>query len=177
MGNSEEKTAGFPEPDARELTPQYLTRVLDSLPHWRARDFNESEWQRFLHAARIFQLAKDEDIIAALNGYLALRPEERSSDQDPNWMAFDPEVWSKPYLLFRVMFALPEVPVIPRRPPAGWQTEPSDGPFSPSWPITWVAGKPCLVAMLTGYEGAPYSPAAEYRYYRQNVPFRSLAPQ
>jgi len=149
-----------------------LVEVLRSLPPWRGvSDFDDTDWDAYIGAARLVQQADPDAVGAALDEFAA---EVRRLDE--NYPGYEQE--SKPFLLLRVVFALPEsVPVAQRFSYKGWSNWPDAddrGEVDPGWPVAWRAGRPRLLASYAGSEGQPYPAATEYRFLRETFPYRDL---
>lgn len=147
--------------------------ALRALPPWlRAVDFGDAEWDEYIRTAKLFQQSDPETVAAALDRFAA---ESRCLDE--NYPGYEHE--SKPFLLMRVMFALPQqVPAAQRFSYKGWSNWPEPdgrGEVNPGWPVAWNKGRPYLEASYTGSEGQAYPASAEYRFLRATFPYRKLA--
>jgi hypothetical protein len=145
---------------------------LRSLPPWRTvADFGEADWDAYIRAARLFQQADPETVNAALDAFAA-----ESRQLDARYPGYELE--SKPFLLMRVVFALPEtVPAEQRFSYKGWSNWPDPderGEINPGWPVAWREGRPHLIASYEGSAGQPYPAALEYRFLRATFPYRNL---
>lgn len=150
-----------------------LVTALRSLPPWRTiADFGEADWDAYVRAARLVQQADPETVGAALDEFAA-----EARQLDARYPGYELE--SKPFLLMRVVFALPEtVPAEQRFSYKGWSNWPDPderGEVNPGWPIAWREGKPHLVASYEGSAGQPYPAAAEYRFLHATFPYRDLS--
>lgn len=102
--------------------------------------------------------------------------------------------WTKPLLLLRVMFQLPESEVEEEAiekygmgamgfggfgpaPPLLNPTDPESGerevPVTFASPLSWTPRGPKLVARLGNYNGSPYAASEEYQFFLKHFPFRS----
>jgi len=155
-----------------DLGSRQLLEVLHTLPPWRGiADFYDEDWDAYLAAARLVQQADPETVTAALDEFTA-----EAAELDEHYPGYEHE--SKPFLLMRVVFALPEtVPVQRRFAYKGWSNWPEPdqrGEINPGWPVAWRQGRPYLVASYEGSQGQPYPAAAEYRFLRDTFPHRNL---
>jgi len=149
---------------------QDLNGLLGSLRAWSQRDsFTEADWKNYMKVAEVAQKIDPQEVEAALDRFV------KGATLEP-FAGYESE--SKPFLLMRVMFDLPEVVSQQSRLIfKGWVNWPqpdSQGNVSMAWPLSWRSGRPELVAAYEGSEGKPYSAAAEYRYLRQHFPYRRL---
>jgi hypothetical protein len=150
---------------ARELVTQFGT-----LRVWAERtSFTCDDWDNYLRVAGVVQQTSHAAVEAAMEQFV------KDAVCEP-FSGYLSE--SKLFLLMRVVFDLPEVaPQALRRVFRGWTNWPiadGQGKVSLAWPISWQSGRPELVASYEGAEGKPYGAVAEYRYFRQRFPFRSL---
>lgn len=153
--------------DVRE---EQLLTSLNALSPWtEQQDFSESEWGRYLTVARMVQKTDSATVESTLNKFLARAAKESFAGS---------ETESKPFILLRAVFDLPEAaPVERRRSFKGWTNWPkpnADGQVSLAWPVSWRTGKPHLVAPYEGSLGLPYAADQEYRYMLDNFPYRNL---
>jgi hypothetical protein len=146
-----------------------LQERIAGLAPWGRGDFDDEEWDRYVSVARSVQAADPETVEAALEAFMADAVEEEPTDTTSE---------SKPFLLMRVVFALPEAaPESERRSFKGWANWPrpdARGEVSLAWPVSWESGRPRLVAPYGGFQGLPYSAVREYRHLRERYPFRAL---
>lgn len=152
------------------VNAQNLKTSIDSLPTWSQRgSFTREDWGNYMKIAKIVQEAEPQVVESALDQFV------KEAVLEP-FTGYESE--SKPFLLMRVVFNLPEVaPQELRMIFKGWTNWPkadAQGNVSLAWPISWRSGKPELVASYEGSEGKPYSAVAEYRYLRQHFPCRAL---
>jgi len=150
---------------------QDLKTLLGSLRSWSQRDaFTRDDWEAYRKVAKIVQETDPHIVEEALNQFV------RDAVQEP-FTGYESE--SKPFLLMRVVFDLPEVsPQQSRLLFKGWVNWPQpdvQGNVSLAWPLSWQGGGGEMVAPYQGSEGKPYDAAAEYRYFRSNFPYRRLA--
>lgn len=147
-----------------------LVTLLDALPPWAdPRDFTEAAWERYRAAARVFRHAEPAAVEAALDEFVR-------QTRDREYQGYEDE--SKPFILMRVLFELPDrTDARERQSFKGWINWPApdaDGTVNPGWPVRWSAGRPALEAPYSGSMGLPYAAAEEYRWLRERYPFRSL---
>lgn len=147
-----------------------LTTLIQSLRPWSQREgFTDADWKNYVDVAKIVQETDPRTVEAALDQFV------RAATQEPFTGS---EGESKPFLLMRVVFDLPEAaPERLRRSFKGWTNWPradAQGAVSLAWPISWRSGKPELVASYQGSEGMPYAALAEYHYLRGHFPYRRL---
>src|SRR5262245_63914663 len=84
-------------------TREQLVAALRSLPPWRTRaDFAEADWDAYLRVAEQIQRADPETVVAALDAFAV----ECRQNEAARYPGYEDE--SKPFLLMRVVFALPE---------------------------------------------------------------------
>jgi hypothetical protein len=146
---------------------------LRSLPPWRGVcDFDQADWDAYIAAARLVQQADPDTVGAAFDKFAA---EARRLDE--HYLGYEHE--SKPFILLRVAFALPEsIPAEQRFSYKGWSNWPDAderGEVNPGWPVAWREGKPYLVASYAGSEGQSYPAGAEYRFLRETFLYRDLS--
>ena len=152
------------------MTVPDLLAILEALRPWTDREaFGEADWRGYVDAARAVQRAEPAVVEAALDAFVA----GWAGDTALNY-ARD----SKPFLLMRVVFDLPEAAAVgARRSFRGWVNWPAPdalGQVSLAWPLTWRGGTPALSASYEGVEGGPYDAVGEYRFLRARWPFREL---
>jgi hypothetical protein len=146
-----------------------LTAAFRTLAPWtQADDLSSAEWDRYLSVAGEVARADPADVEPALAEFLGERSGFEAAEDE-----------TRLFLLLRVVFDLPEqAPESERRSFKGWVNWPppdADGNVSLSWPITWDAGRPTLVAPYEGSEGRPYNAVGEYRHFLERFPFRAPA--
>jgi hypothetical protein len=149
-----------------------LIEVLRSLQPWRGvADLSDEDWDGYLAAARLVQRSDPATVAAALDEFAT-----EAGRLDEHYPGYEHE--SKPFLLMRVVFAIPETaPAHERFSYKGWSNWPDPderGEVHLSWPVSWRQGRPRLVASYQGSEGQPYAVAAEYRFLRETFPYRIL---
>jgi hypothetical protein len=152
------------------MTPQELSQAFSGLRPWSKRaDFTAADWRAYVRVARLAQNTDPQVLDDALDLFI------RTAVQEP-FTGSTSE--SKPFLLLRVMFDLPEsAPAESRRIYKGWINWPPpdrEGRVSLAWPIAWRSGQPELMASYEGSEGQPYRAAAEYRHFRTAYRYRVL---
>jgi hypothetical protein len=155
----------MPPDDAEKLKER-----IAALPPWQRDDFSDEEWKKYVSVAKLVQSSDPETVESALEEFTreAINEEFRGYASE-----------SKPFLLMRVVFDLPEgAPESERRSFKGWVNWPaadSRGEVSLAWPLSWRSGKPRLVAPYAGSEGIPYAAVSEYRHLREHYPYRELS--
>jgi hypothetical protein len=147
-----------------------LVGLLDSLPPWsHDEDISEAGWAAYVEAARRFRQTDPEVAAAALDRFVEQAAGEEFTGSESE---------SKPFLLMRVLFELPEqAPESERVSFKGWTNWPradERGQVSLSWPISWERGKPELTARYDGSAGRPYAASMEFRALRERFPYRDL---
>lgn len=152
------------------LAIQELIERLHSLPAWAGQeDFTAQTWAQYIDVARLIQSTSPDIVEAALNEFIQQSLQEE-------FQSYESE--SKPFILMRVAFEIPEVAIAERRfSYKGWTNWPkpdSNNQVNLSWPVSWEGGEPRLLASYEGSMGAPYAAAAEYRFLLQNFPYRKL---
>lgn len=147
-----------------------LVRLVDSLPPWsHDEDVSGAGWAEYIEAARRFRETDPDVVATALDRFVekAAREEFKGYENE-----------SKPFLLMRVLFELPErAPASERLSFKGWTNWPPPderGQVSLSWPISWESGKPELTARYDGSAGKPYAASMEFRSLRERFPYRDL---
>lgn len=135
-----------------------IVQIVDSVRPWSSEaTYGPADWDRIIKIARIFQNLHEETITNAL---------DRFSFQIKKNFQGDYLEDSKPFLLLRVMFELPENAPRSERTGGGWVTFNSDinsdGSVNQNWPISWKNGKPSMVSRYLGYQGIPYNPKLDY---------------
>jgi hypothetical protein len=159
-----------------------LASIIESSVPWTSiGPTSKRQWEAVLRAALALQKAAPEDVEVALLVYMCKAADGRS---DPIARA---DSWSRPMLMLRVMFDIPEsgpgsLPV-PRNAVGICGGLPYERPTEPlqpslSWPIRWTPSGPELVVFRSdksrGKRGHPtsYQPHLEYRYFRSHFPPR-----
>jgi hypothetical protein len=153
-----------------DMSEDDLVSLIKALPAWKTKgDFSEEEWGRYFEASRMVQKSRPEVIERALDRVVSI------ANSDP---ATSDETQSKPFLLLRTLFALPErVPADEQASFKGWTNWPKPdaaGFVNPSWPISWANGKPALTASYEGSMGLPYAAGAEYQHLRKKYEYRKF---
>jgi len=147
-----------------------LVESLQLLAPWRyGVHLSETEWKQYIETAKIFQAANAMDIADALDAFVL----ENNQEDYQGW-----ESESKPFLLMRVMFDLPEkAPVSQRFSFKGWSNWPQPDAqenVNLGWPIIWRNGQPALEANYEGSMGEIYGASAEYHFLLDHFSFRNL---
>src|SRR5215510_9454509 len=137
------------------LAKQGLIRRLHSLPAWTIQnDFTNREWEKFVEAAKIVQSNNPDVVEAALDEFIreALQEEFQGYENE-----------SKPFILMRVIFEIPETAHAEKRfSYKGWTNWPepdTNNYVNLSWPVSWKSGSPELLAPYEGSMGRPYAAA------------------
>jgi hypothetical protein len=152
------------------MNQQELIERLRSLPPWQNQvDFSAQDWKQYVDVARLIQSADPDMVTAALDEFV------REVSQE-EFRGYEGE--SKPFLLMRVVFELPErASVDERQSFKGWSNWPDadeNNQVNLSWPVSWEGGSPKLLATYEESMGLPYSAGAEYRYLLKKYPYRKL---
>jgi hypothetical protein len=152
------------------LAKRELIERLRSLPAWtKQEEFTDQTWAQYIDVARIVQSTDPDTVEAALNGFI----QEVLQEQVQGY-----ESESKPFILMRVVFEIPEVASAEKRfSYKGWTNWPdpdAKNQVNLSWPVSWEGGAPKLLASYEGSMGQPYAAAAEYSFLSQNFPYRKL---
>lgn len=146
-----------------------LADLIMSLPTWRQSrdDFLPAEKAAYIAAARRMQHESPEQIEAALQEV----PKRCSKEQFNG----DYEAESRPYLLLRIAFEVPEqYPLQQVRSFKGWIGRPQ---VNLSWPVRWRGESFELVTRYEGSTGPAYLPLLEYQYFKDRFRHRLLPPQ
>jgi hypothetical protein len=151
-------------------TVEQLATLIDSVTPWSsASAYTDRDWKQIIEIAKIFQTIDSRKAADAF---------KRFSLQDTNDFRGDYLEISKPFLLLRVMYNLPEKVKSRDYGGPGWLSDGknvnSDGTINLDWPLTWNQGKPSLVARYIGYEGPAYNPEEDYLSLNQQFGFRDL---
>jgi len=149
-------------------TQEELVNDLRVLKPWgNAHDFTSEDWQSYIEVAKRIKHTEEELTGNAIEAFI------EQSSQDAGNTDFEE---SKPFLLLRVLFELPEsAPASEGFSYKGWTNWPSPdqaGNVSLAWPISWVSGKPILVSDYEGAEGKPYAGKSEFEFLRASYPYR-----
>jgi len=152
------------------MDKQELIQRLHSLTPWQNQvEFTAQDWGRYIEVARLVQSADPDTVAAALDEFVR----EASAAEQTEY-----EGDSKPFILMRVVFELPErASANERRSFKGWSNWPdadANNQVNLSWPVSWEGGTPKLLSTYEGFEGLPYFAGTEYRHFLQNYPYRSL---
>lgn len=155
------------------MTSDQILAALRSLAPWRtAKDFSEADWDAYLRAARLVRRTEPETVVAALDAFAA-ECRRRDAERFPGY-----EDESKPFLLMRIVFAIPDAaPAEKRFSFKGWSNWPDPderGEVNLGWPVGWRDGRPYLLASYAGSGGQAYPAAAEYRFLSATFPYREL---
>ena len=152
------------------MDKQELIERLHSLPPWQKDDdFTAQDWEQYVEVARLIQSADPDMVAEALDefGQQARQEEFRGYESE-----------SKPFLLMRVVFELPEAASVDERQSfKGWSNWPdadANNQMNLSWPVSWASGRPRLLSSYEGSMGLPYSAGGEYRFLLSKYPFRKL---
>ncbi len=153
-------------------TTDQLAQLISSLPGWSSESkYNSNDWKRMTEVAFIFQSAETQKVAEAFQLFTVRNTNDFHGDYLES---------SKPFILLRVMFDLPEhAKVRPGGP--GWLTLRRDlnrdGSVNVGWPIIWSGqgGKPSLASEYLGYEGSPYDPKADYIFLSGHFKKRDLS--
>ena len=159
-----------PQKDKR----QFLLTELASIEPWRADGiYPRGAWSKSIEVAKEFQAADPELVAAVLEEFV----------RSTAWVLSGPpghdyEEDSKPFLLFRLMFELPQtnIPSSRSRFFKGWRPVAlsTNDPPAQTWPVFWTNGQPYLAASWQGSSGRDYAVAEEYRFFLRSFPFRNL---
>jgi len=152
------------------LNKQEIIERLRSLPPWQSQaDFTAQDWQQYVDVAQLIQSTDPDTVAAALDEFVrqGLQEEFRGYEEE-----------SKPFLLMRVIFELPErANVNERQSFKGWSNWPAadeNNQVNLSWPVSWEGGRPRLLDTYQESMGLPYAAGAEYRFLLKKYPYRKL---
>jgi hypothetical protein len=150
------------------MSEQDLTTGFASLAPWtQPAKFSDADWENYIRVARQVQNADPKTVESALEAFM-------QSAFNEQFKGYESE--SKPFLLMRVVFQLPEAaPEKERRSFKGWENWPpadANGNVNLSWPVSWRTGRPELLDSYQGSMGEPYAAADEYRYLLSRYPYR-----
>lgn len=168
-----------------------IASLIDNLPRWSQESpTTPEEWRQYVRLALALRDMEPEDVERVLIVFMNRHPLAPRTSPAAVW------AWTKPFLLLRVMFDLPQTPVsdadrgtwmrdnhiavlpgpIAYKSIEGQSWQP---PFSLSLPVAWVADGPSLTChpierMVpgTGNIRDTYQPHLEYRYFRANYQYR-----
>jgi hypothetical protein len=149
---------------------QELIERLHSLPPWKYEsNFSGQEWGKFIEVAKIVQSTHPDTVESALNEFIKQAIQEE-------YQGYESE--SKPFILMRVVFKIPEIASAEKRfSYKGWMNWPEpdeNNHVNLSWPVSWISDHPKLLAFYEGSMGRPYAAVAEYRFLLENFPFRQF---
>jgi hypothetical protein len=149
---------------------QQLIDSFHLLPPWTSEgNFSKQEWAKFREVAKIVQSTPSDTVEAALDEFIKQAIQEE-------YQGYESE--SKPFILMRVVFKIPELASAEKRfSYKGWTNWPEpdeNNHVNLSWPISWDRDNPRLIASYEGSMGRPYAAAAEYRFLLENFPFRQF---
>lgn len=183
-----------PTQELAQLDYAKLTNLLATIDGWPSGNssYSDSGWTRLILAARYIQGCQTNSVLSALNEY-----EKKCKFRSPrinsgglsehDFWCFNAaelgktiETDGKILLLLRIVFNLPEAGVVGQRFYSWAEGEANinpDGTVNISWPISWKNGKPRLVSLQPGIQGAVglYHPAEEYDYFLRLYPMRDLS--
>ena len=151
-------------------TKQEIIDHINALPVWTSQhSFTDQDWDKYIEVARIIQSTDTDTVEDALVEFIQRALQEA-------YEGYESE--SKPFILMRVVFEIPETANEDKRFSfKGWSNWPepdANNEVNLSWPVSWEGGRPKLLAPYEGSMGRPYAAAAEYRFLLQNFPYRKL---
>lgn len=172
-------------PSGASLSDAQVIDIIRALPPWPYAgepDYTTQDWEALVRAARTCQQVKPAVMRRTLREFVASAKEGMSDDGKDLLI----EDWSRPLILLRVMFAVPEGADYRRYAPEGpmafaaymWEPLTHEGrpePTTMATPVTWRDGTPALTARLAGYSGPMYEADGEYDFFRKTFPFRDLS--
>ncbi len=148
-----------------------LVAAIKGLEPWRqSKGYSKEGWDAAISVARLIQGTDAAIVEKVLDAYMAqVRNAPANGDFEPD---------SRPFILMRVVFDLPEK-AEPREAFSfkGWTNSKErerDGRVNLAWPVSWGPAGPSLVARYEGSEGLPYSAADEFRLMKRKFAFRKL---
>lgn len=170
-----------PADPSRLLVPEIMARI-HAIPPWPSgeRDcaYGPIHWSRLVQTARDLQKADPIRLETACQYYVVHY--ETSFEGGIDIVA----EWSKPLLLLRMMFDIPETEELAEYHPIGcmgfggfgWQPicEGLDPPRTLALPLTFKGGSPAFTALRFGYNGPAYRADEEYRFFVRHFRFRNL---
>lgn len=169
------------EPSANDLDVAELMRYLHQVkPCPEASDpspYGEEAWSRLIRVARLFQQADPTMVEIALQSYVTHYATSFKEEDD-----FIAE-WSKPFLVLRVMFDLPEDDGVDGYISQGWVTggfcfagrpDFAAVPVTLAMPLQWDEGPPAITAGIAAYNGPDYPAGREYRFFLDHFRLRDL---
>lgn len=147
-----------------------LLTDLKRLKPWGTKnDFNVKDWGAYTKTAIKFQKASKDEVLRTLGRFMKFSKNANQENYEED---------SKPFILMRVIFDLPqEIAVEERKSFKGWinwPLEDSNGNVDYSWPIQWDNGVPMFVSSYEGSEGKLYEAILEYEYLLNHYPFRNF---
>ena len=176
----------------QSLTQREIVDSIASIEPWNVDGtYSEQAWKRLLQTAKALQkcdtntvaraLAKESSTTNAVRNVIAKYVPKK---EKPNYRGSYEED-SKPFLLLRIMFELPEhAPADQRFASKGWHRSLDlegrlsghnvDGTVNLAWPIAWQNCQPTLTAGCIGSSGPPYDARAEYMFMLSRFPPRNL---
>jgi hypothetical protein len=165
-----------------------LIEKLEGLEPWESGTYSQSGWDRLVALAQLVQRTDPNEVSAALDAFLQRHHQQR-----------EPWEETKPYLLLRVVFDLPEdAPAAKVRYFDGFLThrlnvvagQRSTNPLlmfdqrfsivagqrrvNLAWPITWGGGRPRLLAVAIA-SIRPYKAVDEFKYFQSHFSMRNLS--
>lgn len=149
-----------------------LVALIESIKPWTVSgQYIREDWEHVIRAAQVFQRLPPERAKVALTGFL--------EKAEGHTMHPEFEEESKPFILLRTMFLVPESA---KRTESfafkGWVDYGNytnvDGTVNLCWPISWAGGTPRLVARYSGSDGHRYDAVGEYEHMRKRFQWRQL---
>lgn len=146
-----------------------LVEDIKKIEPWRqSKDYSEADWAYLKQVALRVQKSKESVVETALDAFM------KEVANEPYNGDFESD--SKPYLLMRVVFNLPEdVPATEVFSFKGWDNSMQmilGSRVNLAWPLTWKSGGPKLLARYEGSSGRPYGARAEYVFMKKKFNFR-----
>ncbi len=159
------------------LIQQDIMQIIHKIRPWPGPeptpDYTEADWQRLLSAAAVCQKVHPPTLDGALHDYIVHYATAFEDDVD-----FVAE-WTKPLLLLRVMFTLPERKAddpVGAFAFGGFAFERCDTQTpvdnTAALPVYWTPVGPRFSARFFGYYGADYAAHEEYRSFLKHFRFR-----
>jgi len=153
---------------ATPANAQELLTLLQSVAPWRdANAYPTAEVRQLLHVAKVFQSSDPTNVETALTLF-ATRSRSNRREYDE----------SKPFLMLRVVFELPDSAPASLRFVSGWEGKDGDvnrdGTVNLGWPLRWHWNHPRVTDSYMGFHGFVYDPAAEYKFLLKNFRPRKL---
>jgi hypothetical protein len=155
---------------AEPATKAEVVQLISSVEPWRANGgYSEKAWDRAMRVAGILQKSEPDIVGQALDEYVSSNISAVHGDYEEN---------SKPFLMLRLMFELPQTNATGSEAVwlRVWRYSGSNPPAA-SWPIGWTNGRPYLLEPWQGSYGRPYAARAEYDYFRRCFRLRKLSPR